>query len=73
MSQISINPHGGCSWRMDEGGYCVIAVRSVGGDGKIDGINLKGSNGQNTGSDVWLSLEEAKSLRDWLNKSLDIA
>lgn len=71
MSNIQVNPHGGKLWRMDAGGFCIVAVRSVGGDGKIDGINLKGSNGNGNGSDVWMSVEEAKSLRDWMNTMLE--
>lgn len=70
-SQIQINPFGTKLWRMDAGGYCVVAVASKGNDGNIDGINLKGSNAIRTpGSDVWLDLEEAKSLRDWLNATI---
>ena len=70
-SQIQINPFGSKLWRMDAGGFCVVAVASKGNDGNMDGINLKGSNNiGNGGSDVWLDLEEAKSLRDWLVKTL---
>ena len=72
-SQIQVNPCGTKMWRLDAGGYCVIAVRTVGGDGKTDGINLKGQNGPGKASDVWIDVEEAKSLRDWLNTLLNDA
>lgn len=55
---------------MDAGGFCIVAVVSYHNE-TIDGISLKGSNGEpKPGSDVWLDLEEAKSLRDWLNANL---
>jgi hypothetical protein len=67
-SQIQVNPHGIKMWRMDAGGFQVIALASY-RNGVMDGINLKGSNGK-AGSDVWMDMEEAKSLRDWLNSNL---
>ncbi len=70
MSNIQVNPHGRKLWRMDAGGFCVVVVVSKGNDGNMNGINLKGSNGSGNGSDVWLDVDEAKSLRDWLNANL---
>lgn len=70
MSNITINPNGRTLWRMDAGGVrgcCVIAARSARLDGETDGIFLKGSDGLGASS-VFLSLDEVKSLRDWLNK-----
>lgn len=70
MSNIQVNPNGRSLWRMDAGGFCSIAVRSVDNDGKTDGIYLKGKDGIGSSS-VLLDVEEAKSLRDWLNTMLE--
>jgi len=67
---IQVNPHGRSLWRMDAGGFCSIAVPSVGPDGKPDGIYLKGKDGIGSSS-VLLTTDEAKSLRDWLNTMLE--
>lgn len=64
-SNILVNPHGTMMWRMDAGQFSLIAVK----DGK-QGFNIKGSNGNGKGSDVWIDVDEAKSLRDWLNANL---
>jgi hypothetical protein len=66
---IQVNPHGRSLWRMDVGEACCIALPSVANSGKEDGIMVKVAMGGKH-AEVWLETEEAKSLRDWLVKTL---
>lgn len=70
MAQISINTHKRLNWTLeDRNGK--VALEATDSAGKQDGFNIMVKAPGRYNGETWLSLEEAKSLRDWLNKSLD--
>jgi hypothetical protein len=72
---ISINAHQRLNWTLEDlnGKVALETTDRRPGDASsgIDGINIGAADPVYGGkATVWLSVEEAKSLRDWLVKSL---
>lgn len=75
MAQISINAHRRVNWTLEDlnGKVALEATDKRPGDSMsgIDGFNIVVKAPGIYPGETWLSLEEAKSLRDWLNEALD--
>jgi hypothetical protein len=70
MTQISINNHQRINWKLeDRNGK--VALEATDSAGTLDGFNIIVKAPGRYEGETWLSLEEAKSLRQWLNKALD--
>jgi hypothetical protein len=72
MSQIQINAHARVNWTLEDKGSRVSVEATYNRLGDLDGFNVAAKPPFVCASDeAWISLEEAKSLRDWLNKALE--
>jgi len=69
MATISINAHKRINWTLEDNNG-KVALEATDSAGTFDGFNISARESGSVGP-TWLSLEEAKSLRDWLNKALD--
>ena len=71
---ISINAHQRLNWKLEDlnGKIAMETTECRPGDvsSGIDGINIGVADGAKGKASTWMSVEEAKSLRDWLVKSL---
>ena len=71
---ISINSHRRLNWTLEDlnGKVALEPTDCRPGDSSsgIDGINIGLADGAKGKASTWMSVEEAKSLRDWLVKTL---
>lgn len=71
MAIIQINSFKRVNWTLEDRAGKVALEATNSGRGNMDGFNIHVKAPGTYEGETWLSLEEAKSLRDWLNKSLD--
>jgi len=69
---ISINAHQRLNWTLEDlnGKVALETTNTYTRQNNIDGINIGVADPTKGKATVWMSVEEAKSLRDWLVKSL---
>ena len=71
---IQVNTHSRLNWTLEDlnGKVAVETTDRRPGDASsgIDGINIGVTDGAKGKASTWISVEEAKSLRDWLVKTL---
>ena len=67
---ISINAHSRLNWKLEDlnGKLALEPTDTPRGD--VDGLNIGLADAVKGKATLWISVEEAKSLRDWLVKSL---
>jgi hypothetical protein len=73
MTQIQINTHQRVNWTLEDKNNTVALDATYNRLGEPDGFNITVKDYSGPFGNAWLSLEEAKSLRQWLVKALDIA
>jgi len=72
MSKIQKNSHGLKSWELqDKNANVKLEVTRSASSGRIDGLNIGTASDSTRSGGAWLSVEEAQSLRRWLNETLD--
>jgi hypothetical protein len=67
---IQVNSHCRLNWTLEDlnGKFALETTDTLRGD--VDGINIGLADAVKDKASLWISVEEAKSLRDWLVKSL---